>query len=87
MLTHYPVSIPAHGLGVNITVQSYANTLFVGITACERTLPDPTKLMDDLQATYRALLKIARKSVSTEPEVFEPGPTLPDPTSEPRHAV
>lgn len=87
MLTHYPVSIPAHGLGVNIMVQSYANTLFVGITACERTLPDPTKLMDDLQATYRALLKIARKSVSTEPEVFEPGPTLPDPTSEPRHAA
>ena len=83
MLTHYPVSIPAHGIGVNITVQSYANTLFLGITACERALPDPAALMDDLLATYRALLKIARKSVPTEPEVIEPDPVHPASASEP----
>ncbi len=35
----YPVSIPYHGMAVNITVQSYAGQLEFGITACRRTLP------------------------------------------------
>jgi len=87
MLTHYPVSIPTHGLGVNITVQSYTNTLFFGITACERALPDPAALINDLMSTYLALLKIARKSVTTEPDMADPVQELPDPASEPRQAA
>ena len=38
MVHYYPVSIPYHGSGVNITVQSYAGLLDFGITACRRTL-------------------------------------------------
>lgn len=87
MLTHYPVSIPAHGLGVNISVQSYASTLFFGITACERALPDPAALMNDLLATYRALLKIARKAIATEPEIVESAIDSPGPVPEPRQAA
>ncbi len=34
MSTHFPVSIPAHGAAVNITVQSYAEHFDIGITAC-----------------------------------------------------
>ncbi|MGL6112704.1 MAG: WS/DGAT/MGAT family O-acyltransferase [Rubrivivax sp.] len=32
----YPVSIPYHGLGINMTVQSYAGQLEFGLTACRR---------------------------------------------------
>jgi diacylglycerol O-acyltransferase / wax synthase len=52
VLTHYPVSIPAHTQAVNITVQSYLDQLFVGITGCARALPDPQALRDDLLAAF-----------------------------------
>ncbi len=55
LLTHYPMSIPTHGLGVNITVQSYVDTLYVGITAAARVMPDADLLRDDIQAAYDAL--------------------------------
>jgi len=55
MLTHYPVSIPAHGVGVNITVQSYMDGLFFGITACRQALPDAGQLRDDMLAEFGAL--------------------------------
>lgn len=55
METHWPVSIPAHGLGVNITVQSYAGKLFLGITACARTLPEPGILRDAILAALTEL--------------------------------
>ena len=38
MNAFYPVSIPYHGMAVNITVQSYAGALEFGITACRRAL-------------------------------------------------
>ena len=38
MLHYYPVSIPYHGVGLNITVQSYDGKLEFGITACRRVL-------------------------------------------------
>ncbi|MFT4797290.1 MAG: WS/DGAT/MGAT family acyltransferase [Candidatus Azotimanducaceae bacterium] len=52
MLSHYPVSIPTHGLGLNITVQSYCGELFVGLTACKKSVPDLPALRDDLAAAF-----------------------------------
>ncbi len=52
MLTHFPVSIPAHGSGVNITVQSYAEHFDIGITACAATMPNLRQFRDDLLHTY-----------------------------------
>jgi len=46
LLTLYPVSIPTHGVGLNITVQSYCGALDFGFTACRRTVPDIRKLAD-----------------------------------------
>ena len=40
----YPVSIPTHGVGCNITVQSYNGQLDFGLTACRRAMPDVKKL-------------------------------------------
>lgn len=45
LVVHYfPVSIVTHGLGLNITVQSYAGKLEFGITACREALPRPDAL-------------------------------------------
>ena len=38
MLHYYPVSIPSHGMALNMTVQSYAGSLEFGLTACRRAL-------------------------------------------------
>ncbi|MCZ6644182.1 MAG: wax ester/triacylglycerol synthase family O-acyltransferase [Gammaproteobacteria bacterium] len=55
MLTHFPVSIPTHTLGVNITVQSYAGALYFAVTACARALPDPQVLIDDMLTAFLEL--------------------------------
>jgi diacylglycerol O-acyltransferase / wax synthase len=52
MLTHFPVSSPAHGIGVNITAQSYAEFFDIGITVCARTMPDVLRFRDDLLRAY-----------------------------------
>ncbi|MEZ5550233.1 MAG: wax ester/triacylglycerol synthase family O-acyltransferase [Pseudomonadales bacterium] len=63
MLTHYPVSIPAHGQAVNITVQSYAGRLYFGITGCARALPDASILRDDLLGAGERLMAIGGQAV------------------------
>ena len=55
MLTHYPVSIVAQGLALNITVQSYLDQIYLGITACAQAVPDADVLRDDMMATYAEL--------------------------------
>ncbi len=60
MLTHHPVSIPADGNALNITVQSYGNRLDLGITACLEALPDAETLRDDLEQSWLTLLDAAR---------------------------
>ena len=72
MLSHYPVSIPAHGLGLNITVQSYCDGFFVGFTACKKTVPDIQALRDDLMAAFFEL-----KSLTIPTSVSEIGSSAP----------
>lgn len=58
MLTHYPVSIPAHGVGLNITVQSYAGKMYFGVTGCAKALPDAGLLRDDMLASFVELRQL-----------------------------
>lgn len=69
MLTLYPVSIPAHGLALNITVQSYCESLDFGLTACRRSVPELGRLADymaqslvELDKATAALLAVVKKS-------------------------
>jgi diacylglycerol O-acyltransferase len=41
---HYPVSIPTHGIALNITCTSYAGTLNIGFVGCRDTLPHLQRL-------------------------------------------
>ena len=57
MLHFFPVSIPYHELGVNITVQSYAGRLEFGVTACRRVLSQEQshELMGYMRETLEAI--------------------------------
>jgi diacylglycerol O-acyltransferase / wax synthase len=55
MLTNYPCSIVTHGMGLNITVQSYAQSLDFGLMADARAMPDVRKLADEVMQAFDAL--------------------------------
>jgi hypothetical protein len=56
-LAHFfPVSIPGHGIALNITVQSYNGLLEVGLTACRRALPDVADLGNYIVDEHKKLL-------------------------------
>lgn len=65
--SYIPVSIPGHGVGLNITVQSYDGVLGFGITACRRAVPDPQSLAVYLRGALAELLAAVRE-VSGEQE-------------------
>jgi diacylglycerol O-acyltransferase / wax synthase len=73
LLTLYPVSIPAHGVALNITVQSYCGALDFGFTACRRTVPDVRKLadfhVDALHELSEALPAEARAAKASQAEL------------------
>lgn len=75
VLTHYPVSIPAHGQAVNITVQSYMDTMYFGITACAQVLPDAHRLRDDLLGAFVDL----KERVLRTPAVLTPRERVAEP--------
>lgn len=79
MLSHYPVSIPAHGLGLNITVQSYGGELFVGLTACKKAVPDLADLRDDLAAAFIELKALALPDNVREISVQQSLPAAAEP--------
>ena len=60
VVCYYPVSIPAHGMALNVTVQSYNGRLDYGLIACRRALPDIDELADALLDEHRKLLELAQ---------------------------
>lgn len=55
MTCYWPLSIVAHGLGVNITVESYAGAMGFGITAARSLVPDPRRIAEYLVAAHEEL--------------------------------
>jgi WS/DGAT/MGAT family acyltransferase len=53
--TYWPVSIVEHGLGLNITLQSYAGSLDFGLVAARRVLPDLHRLARGLLDAFAEL--------------------------------
>ena len=71
ILTMYPVSIPSHGMALNMTVLSYQGELDFGLTACRRTVPELGKMADylgqSLQELHGAVLGQAPAEVAAPP--------------------
>ncbi|MDB5872119.1 MAG: putative acyltransferase [Ramlibacter sp.] len=54
----YPVSIPGHGVALNMTVQSYNGAVEFGLTACRRAVPDIADLGDYVVEEHRKLMAL-----------------------------
>ena len=52
ILSFYPASIVTHGLALNITVQSYENTLDMGLMACAKALPEVRELAGHIRTAF-----------------------------------
>jgi len=60
MLDYYPVSIAAHGVALNITVQSYMGQLCFGLIACRRAVPDVRDITQQMQRAFELFAKLPR---------------------------
>jgi diacylglycerol O-acyltransferase len=55
----YPLSIPIHGMALNITCTSYDGRMGFGLTGCRRTVPHLQRLLGHLDDELAALEKAA----------------------------
>ena len=55
LLSYFPVSIPIHGLALNITVQSYGDRLDFGLIAGSNAVPHPEKIAAGIEAALKLL--------------------------------
>ncbi len=67
LATYSPVSIVEHGLGLNVTVQSYAGSLDFGLLAARKAVPDAEKLADALSEAFTELEAGATELAPTKP--------------------
>ena len=58
MLSIYPTSIVVHGLALNITVQSYDQSLDFGLMACAAAMPDVAELAEHIRAAFDELVAL-----------------------------
>jgi diacylglycerol O-acyltransferase / wax synthase len=52
MLTNYPASIAVHGLALNVTVQTYDQSLDIGLMACGEALPGTAELAAYIETAF-----------------------------------
>jgi hypothetical protein len=73
MATYWPLSIVEHGVGLNITVMSYAGAMGFGFTTARCAVPDARELTVALMAALDELVaksqpgKAARPANRTRP--------------------
>jgi WS/DGAT/MGAT family acyltransferase len=68
MLTNYPTSIVVHGLALNITVQSYDQSLDFGLMADAAAMPDVAELADAVRIAYDDLCALPRPGEPADDE-------------------
>jgi diacylglycerol O-acyltransferase len=51
----FPVSVPYHGIALNVTAMSYLDNVDLGLTACRAAVPDVQTIADDIAAEFAAL--------------------------------
>ncbi|MBK6862334.1 MAG: wax ester/triacylglycerol synthase family O-acyltransferase [Ideonella sp.] len=67
MNTYWPMSIVEHGLGLNITVMSYAGAMGFGFTTARAAVPDAELLTSALAAAFEELAAISPKRAARAP--------------------
>ncbi len=64
LLTWWPLSIVEHGLGLNVTVQSYAGSLDFGVVAARDALPDPAAFAVAMREAFTELQALRARAGS-----------------------
>ena len=80
MVSYWPVSIVEHGVGLNLTVMSYAGALGFGFTAARDAVPDARAFTQALQLELQALAS-ATAAMAAPPAVASALKTLPAPAT------
>ena len=52
MVGNYPTSIVVHGVALNITVQTYNESLEMGIMACAQAMPEVAEFARHVEAAW-----------------------------------
>ena len=65
MLTYWPVSAVEHGLGLNVTVESYCGSLDFGLLAAANAVPDVDRVAKALLESHVELLALSKKGDAT----------------------
>lgn len=72
MLTNYPTSIAVHGLALNVTVQTYNQSLDIGLMACGEAMPETAEFAAYVEAAFMEFQALPVAEVA-EPE---PAPVM-----------
>lgn len=72
MQTYHPVSIPVHGMALNMTVQSYFGSLDFGLIACRKAVPDLELIAAALVEALAELAVIAKAAATAGAARGEP---------------
>ena len=72
MLTNYPTSIVVHGIALNITVQTYNESLEFGLIACGEAMPEVAELASHVQAAFEEFQAIPATAEAEPAPVAEP---------------
>ena len=68
MLTNYPASIVVHGVALNITVQTYNESLDVGIVACAKAMPEVAEFAAQIETAFEEFKGLPAKHGAAAPE-------------------
>ena len=72
MITNYPTSIVVHGMALNITVQSYDQSLDFGLMADAQAMPDVRELADAIAIAFDDLRALPRPGEHDHADTPEP---------------
>jgi diacylglycerol O-acyltransferase len=67
-ISTYPVSIPYHGMGLNITLQSYNGWLDFGLISCQKLMPEIHELAQHMKDAHKELLELTLAAHEKAPE-------------------
>jgi diacylglycerol O-acyltransferase len=59
MLSNYPASIVVHGVALNITVQTYNESLDIGIMACAEAMPEVAEFAAQIETAFEEFKGLA----------------------------
>lgn len=74
MKSQFPVSIPGHGIGLNITVQSYMGSIDIGIVSAKSAIPETDLLQKLILEEYDLFREVVEKATGSETKVKTDAP-------------